>query len=193
MNRPEITFPTGMMAAILLLGGCLAAGPNSTVVTRGEAGIDFPEVTGVNLEGDEIALPSGFQGTRNLVAVAFKRGQQAKVDTWIAELDRLAEADPELRFYELPTIYEANALFRMWINNGMRSGIPDPVARKRTITLYLDREKFMAELLIPDMDDIHLFLLDGRGRVLWRAAGSADESKLASLGEVLGNGSGLNG
>jgi hypothetical protein len=186
MKKTKITFPTGMIAATLVLGGCIAAGPNSSVTTRGEAGIDFPRVTGVNLEGEEIALPSGFQGERNLVAVAFKRGQQAKVDTWIAELDRLAEADPEMRFYELPTIYEANALFRMWVNNGMRSGIQDPVARKRTITLYLDREKFMAELAIPDMDDIHLFLLDRRGQVVWRAAGSADEAKLASLDEALG-------
>lgn len=185
MKRPEITFPTGMIAATLVLGGCIAAGPNSTVTTRGDAGIDFPEVTGVNLEGEEIALPAGFRGERNLVAVAFKRGQQEKVDTWIAELDRLAEVDPELRFYELPTIYEANALFRMWVNNGMRSGIQDPVARKRTITLYLDREKFMAELAIPTMDDIHLFLLDEGGRVMWRAAGSADDAKLASLAEAL--------
>ena len=85
----------------------------------------------------------------------------------------------------MPTIYEANPAFRMWVNNGMRSGIRDADARQRTITVYLDRERFIELLAIPDMGDIHVFLLDDAGHVLWRTAGARDEEKMASLEKAL--------
>ena len=96
-------------------------------------------VVGIDLEGKEISLPSGLSGRRNLVAIAFKREHQPVVDTWIAEVEPLLAQDPELRLYEVPTIYEGSILFRLWLNNAMRAGIPDQVARRRTITIYVDR------------------------------------------------------
>jgi len=175
----------GTLACLVTAAGCIPAGQNSPVVATGPAGIAFPEVIGINLEGEEIPLPGGFSGALNLVVVAFEQDQQRLVDTWIAAIDDLVAATPGLRFYEVPTIYEANPVFRLWVNNGMRSGIRDADARQRTITVYLDRERLIELLAIPDMRDIHVFLLDESGRILWRTTGPRDEEKAASLKTAL--------
>jgi hypothetical protein len=50
----------------------------------------FPAVTGRSLEHRTFKLPADFEGERNLVLVAFKRAQQADVDSWMPFLRPLA-------------------------------------------------------------------------------------------------------
>jgi hypothetical protein len=103
-------------------------------------------------------------------------------------MEPLLAQHPELRFYEVPTIYESSTLSRLWINNGMRAGITDEVARRRTVTIYVDREQFNAALSIPDTRDIHLLLLNAEGEIIWRSTGAANDQKLADLSRVLVSG-----
>ena len=138
MQTTSARIVVGVLGA-MSVAGCIPAGENSSIQTAGPAGVMFPEVVGIDLEGDEVTLPGGFAGRRNLVAVAFERNQQPVVDTWIAAAEPLLARDPGLRLYEVPTIYESTALLRLWANNAMRSSITDPVARRRTVTVYLDR------------------------------------------------------
>ena len=185
MSRSNLLRQFGFLAGLFATAGCIPAGQNSAVEAFGAPGTVFPSVVGINLEGNELALPEHFKGIRNLVAVAFERDQQTFVDTWIAAADELTTEIPGFQFYEVPTIFEANPVFRMWVNNGMRSGIPDPVARQRTVTVYVDRERFTELLAITDMSEIHVFLLDSAGRVLWRTKGAAEEQKLELLRNAL--------
>ncbi len=175
----------GGLLSALTLAGCIPAGVNSPVVATSSAGVTFPEVVGIDLEGEQLSLPAGFAGRRNLVAIAFEREQQAVVDTWIRAAEPLLARDPGLRLYEVPTIYEGSALFRLWVNNGMRAGITDQVARRRTVTVYVDRDRFIAALSIPDTRDVHLLLLDADGQIAWRTTGPADPDKLAALSQAL--------
>jgi len=150
--------------------------------------MQFPKVTGSNLQRQKLNLPQDFQGERNLVLIAFQQWQQSQVDTWIPFARQLEETDPELRYYELPTIQRRNSLTRTFINEGMRAGIPDPVARERTITLYLDKRAFREALQLPGEDDIHVLLLDRQGRILWRAEGAFTGEKGESLTAALRGG-----
>jgi predicted transcriptional regulator len=93
-----------------------------------------------------------------------------------------------VRYYELPTIERLNALARTFINEGMRAGIPDPVARERTITLYLDKNALQEALQLSGESDIYVLLLDRQGRVLWRAEGAFTPEKGASLAAVVREG-----
>lgn len=178
----------GSLLGALTLSGCIPAGINSQVQSSGVAGVRFPEVVGIDLEGREISLPTGLAGRRNLVAVAFEREHQPVVDTWIAGVEPLLVQDPELRLYEVPTIYEGSTLFRLWLNNGMRAGITDQVARRRTVTIYVDREQFNTALSIPDTSDVHLLLLNADGLIAWRSTGPANDEKLAALSQALVSG-----
>ena len=147
----------------------------------GEKALQFPVVTGSNLQRKKLTLPRDFQGERILVFVAFQQWQQRQVDTWIP-------THPEVRYYELPTIQQLNALARTFINEGMRAGIPDPVARERTITLYLDKNAFRQALQLPGEDDIHVLLLDRQGTVLWRGEGAFTPEEGKALSALLREG-----
>lgn len=92
---------------------------------------------------------------------------------------------PELHLYEVPTIYESSALFRLWLNNGMCAGITDQASRRRTVTIYVDREQFNTALSIPDTRDVHLLLLNAEDRIAWRNTGPANDEKLADLSRAL--------
>jgi hypothetical protein len=106
-------------------------------------------------------------------------------------VEPLLAQDAELRLYEVPTIYESSTLFRLWLNNGMRAGITDQIARQRTVTIYVDREQFNAALSIPDTSNVHLLLLNEEGRIVWRSTGPANDKKLAALSQALVNGQSL--
>jgi hypothetical protein len=141
----------------------------------------FPTVTGSNLQRQKLTLPQDFQGEHNLVFIAFQQWQQSQVDTWIPFAKQLEESQPEVRYYELPTIQQRNALARTFINEGMRAGIPDRIARERTITLYLDKVAFRQALQLPGEDDIYVLLVDRQGQVLWREEGVFTLEKGESL------------
>jgi len=117
----------------------------------------------------------------NFVIIAFERWQQRLVDTWLPPADSLASRVPKLAVYELPTLRRMNVVNRWFIDQGMRSGIPDEKARYRTITLYIDKELFREALEIDGEETIHVFLLDGEGRVRWRARGGAKDAQMKSL------------
>jgi ATP10 protein len=143
--------------------------------------MQFPTVSGSNLQRARLTLPQDLHGELNLVLIAFQQWQQSQVDTWVPFARQLEEAYPAVCYYELPTIQRLNTLARTFINEGMRAGIPDLVARERTITLYLDKKAFREALQLPGEDDIHVLLLDRQGRVLWRAEGAFTPDKGESL------------
>jgi hypothetical protein len=148
-------------------------------------GARFPKVIASNLEKRTFTLPDEFEGSHNLLLVAFQREQQKQVDTWLREMKQFEELDPEFCYYELPTIQSPNRLVRWFIDTGMRRGIPDKKARSRTITLYIDKQPFLKALGITDENRIYCFLVNRSGQVLWHAAGEFDDSKAVSLRQYL--------
>ena len=139
----------------------------------------FPQLEAKNLNGDVMKMPAGFAGEKNLLFIAFKREQQKDIDTWLAIIKPIAAAHPNMHYYEIPTIERMNPMFRFFIDNGMRGGIPDKEQRARTITLYIDKEPFKKSLALPSEDRIYAVMVDKSGKVLWREEGifTADKGK----------------
>jgi hypothetical protein len=141
----------------------------------------FPEVVGRNLEGQEFQLPRDFGGAVNLVLVAFRREQQALVDTWLPPAAALADSVGDLQYYELPVLNRNYRLVRPFIDGGMRAGIDDLAARERTITLYIDKRPFREALGITNEDTIYVLLLGSGGRVTLMLDGEYSEAKGSSV------------
>ena len=88
----------------------------------------------------------------------------------------------------MPVIYEAGPLFRWWLNNGMRIGVVEEEARRRTITVYTDRTAFSQAIDLASLEQIHTVLLDAEGRILWRRSGPAtEEAKRALISAIQGH------
>jgi hypothetical protein len=143
--------------------------------------VRFPRVSGSNLNRKRLNLPQDLEGRLNVVLVAFQQWQQGEVNTWVPAAQQLEAAHPGVRYYELPTIRRLNRLARAFIDGGMRGGIPDRLARERTITLYLDKESFRQALDMPDEEHIYVLLVDAQGQVLWRERGVFTPDKQAAL------------
>lgn len=157
------------LAMLSWLVGCIGAGSNTPVTPLDPD--RFPRLQGISLLGDDVALPEGFEGGINLVSMGFVQGHQQDINSWIDIVPELTDSYPSLRFYEVPVIYEAGPLFRWWLNNGMRIGVVEEEARRRTITVYTDRDEFSRAIGLSDLDAIQTLLLDAEGRIFWRRAG----------------------
>jgi hypothetical protein len=131
----------------------------------------FPKVNGSNLLREKLTLPQDFKGKFNLIFIPFEQWQQMEVDSWMALAKELEEQFDGLVYYELPTIQSRNSFFKMFINEGMRAGIPNPKTRERTITLYLDKANFRAAMGMSDEKHIYILVVDRQGNELFRARG----------------------
>jgi predicted transcriptional regulator len=74
-----------------------------------------------------------------------------------------------------------NLLSQTFINEGMRAGIPNPVTREKTITLYIDKAAFRKALDIPSEETIWVLVVDRQGNVLWRTEGVYSQAKEEAL------------
>jgi len=143
--------------------------------------MQFPNVSGNDLLKNIVNLPEDLSSGLNVLIVAFQRWHQGLVDSWVPFLNHMVEQYADFDYYELPTIRKMNWLSRGFIDNGMRAGIPSRETRRRTITLYIDKEPFKDTLRIPDESDIHLFLVTSEGEILWTESGAVSEKKAESL------------
>ena len=146
----------------------------------------FPTVSGTNLLREKLTLPRDFKGTYNLVFVPFEQWQQTEVDSWMVLAQELEQKFAGMVYYELPTIQTRNSLYKMFINEGMRAGIPNPKTRERTITLYLDKADFRAAMDITDEEHIYVLVVDRQGKEFFRIRGPYSRDGEAALRQIVG-------
>lgn len=146
------------------------------------SGVYFPRIESKDLNGDEVTLPDDLAGNPALVLVAFKQGQQTNVNTWLDQLETIEAGIEGLRVIETPTISGKKwGWMAGFIDNGMRSGIPDPEARARTITLFTDVGDFREALGLESADTIYGVLLDEQSRVVDVVEGDFSQEKFQRL------------
>jgi hypothetical protein len=162
-------------AGLALLLWRVAVRQSRLVVESGE--VHFPTVSGFNLDRQEFEFPRDFAGDLNILFVPFLQQQQLTVNTWIPFAQDIEASFPGVVYYELPTINEMPMLSRTFVNEGMRAGIPDQKSRERTITLYIDLEKFLQATGIPDRNEVHTLLVNRSGEILWRTTGNFSEQQ----------------
>jgi hypothetical protein len=145
----------------------------------------FPRLDARDLEGRGRSLPDDFEGPSNLVVVAFRREQQAMVDTWVAWFEEISAAYPGLRCYEVPVLAALWSPARGFIDGGMARAVREREARRRTLTVYTDVRRVTDALAIDDTGTVTVLLVGADGRVRWRTTGPITEIAGAELLAVL--------
>jgi hypothetical protein len=172
----------GLLLVTAAFGGLLwRLAPDQSLLEVSRDEIHFPTVSGFNLNRQELTFPRDLSGELNILFVPFLQRQQLIVNTWVPFAQETEAAFPGVIYYELPTIDEMPTLSRMFVNEGMRAGIPDETAREKTVTLYIDTQKFIDTTDIPGKDEVHVLLVNRNGDILWRTTGRFDETKGESL------------
>ncbi|HEV7210377.1 MAG TPA: hypothetical protein VGN47_01535 [Blastococcus sp.] len=138
----------------------------------------FPRLRARDLTGRARWLPDAFQEQLGLVFVAFRREQQATIDSWGPWLRRL-DVEERLAFYEVPVLGRRWAPMRPVIDGGMAAAVRDETARRRTLTVYGDVGSIAEALGIADRSTVSIFLVDRDGHIMDRATGPFDEAAAA--------------
>jgi hypothetical protein len=162
-----------------------SASPAVVSGTTADSVRQFPRVEGSNLEGRRFLLPADFEAELNVVVVAFRREQQADVDSWLPFLIQQKVRERGIRVYELPTLNRSYTIMRRFIDGGMARGIPEKATRAATITLYIDKSRFKKALAISTEDRIVTMVVARNGRVHWRADGPFTDASGAELASAL--------
>ena len=147
--------------------------------------IRFPHLAARDLEGRSLELPDAFSGASNLVIVAFRREQQAMVDSWVAWWETIAAEYPSLRCYEIPVIATRWSPARPVIDGGMAQAVRAQEARRRTLTVYTDVRRVTDALAIDATDTVTVLLVDADGRLRWRTTGPVSEHSGSELRAAL--------
>jgi hypothetical protein len=139
----------------------------------------FPRLEAHDLTGAKRWLPDAFEGERNLVFVAFRREQQAVIDSWTTWLEIAARVD--IMSYEVPVLARRWAPLRPMIDGGMAAAIRDLGARRRTLTVYGDVRRVTDPLGITDRSSVWIFLVARGGAILEVVTGGYDEASAERL------------
>lgn len=145
----------------------------------------FPVVSGSNLLRQKLTLPDDFKGKLNLVFVAFLQWQQSEINSWIPDVMEWEKQYPGLVYYELPVIEDRQNLYKWFINEGMRAGIPNPLTRERTIPLYLHKPEFLRSLEMTDEEHIYILLLNSDHNEVARFRGMYSRETGSNLSDIL--------
>ena len=144
----------------------------------------FPTITTKDLNGRSVTLPQDFPADPTLVLVAFKQRQQIDINSWIDGME-LKTGPLDGQWIELPTIAPSYRPFGGWIDNGMRSGIPDLKDRARTITIYRNRRSFLRRFGYSDIDRVYAMVVTRNGEVLHIEPGRYTDEGAGRLLDVM--------
>jgi len=145
----------------------------------------FPEVSGRNLKRKKLTFPAEFPASYTIVLMAFYRQQQADIDTWMPFANQVEDEYQDVAYVELPVVYRMGPVGQFMLNEGMRAGIPDAKARERTITLYLEKSKFLGQMGITSQEQVQVLLVETDGKILFKESGRFTPEKGQRLIEAL--------
>ncbi len=143
----------------------------------------FPRVDTADLNGRTLSFPNQFPADPTLVLVAFKRRHQDNLDRWIAAMDLKTPDAPV--WLEMPVIANYGALWRGFIDNGMRSGITATADRAKVFTIYVSPDRFRSFFGMPTDEDIYLMVVEQDGTVRAVVRGDHTAEKEAILRKAL--------
>jgi hypothetical protein len=132
-----------------------------------------PAMTAADLNGRTLNLPQDMAGDPAVWVVAFDRAHQDQVDRLFQLIDGAKDRAPGVVYWEVPVIKNPGAIGRWFIDNGMRSGIPNTQTRSKVVTLYVpDRAKWLSQMGVGGTDQAYAVVVGRSGAVLATAAQS---------------------
>lgn len=157
---------------------------NAQTIKPLEVGDKFPSISGSLLSSKKITLPEHCSQKIAVLIVAFKRGTQPQIDTWIKPLMKEFSMYDDFRFIEIPMISNFYSWMSNYIDNGMRKGIV-PSMHKNVMTYYGPLSDYYTYFDVDDKTKCYVFLLDKTGKIQYKIKGKADSHQLTLISEKI--------
>jgi hypothetical protein len=151
-----------MNLPILLVITIFISACTTTYKNRNIVGNTIPIMSGETLEKQTVELPTMFKSPLTLLLVGYKQDSQFDIDRWLIGLDM---TQTNINTYEIPAIQGMfPRMFKPFINNGMRSGIPKELW-KGVITLYKDGDAMQKFTGNESANNARVILVNNKGVV----------------------------
>jgi len=145
----------------------------------------FATLVAHDLEDTSYTLPDDLPAGPRIVLMPFRRWHQPIVDGWTRILAPLRSAYPSLTVWEVPSISRAYRPAQRLIDGGMRAGIAGRDVRLHTLTAYTDMGALAKDLGIESFGTVQVFLLDGRGEILWQGSGRPSRQAVEEIAAAI--------
>ncbi len=153
-----------LLPLLISIGICGITGCGSTTKNRNPIGLEFPGVSGENLDGESVVLPGDLGGKPSLLLIGFVQNAQFDIDRWLLGL---IQGQVSVPVVEVPTIEGlVPGLIAGTIDEGMRNGIPQEDWAS-VVTVYSDASDIVAFTGNDKPNNARVVLLDSSGKVAW--------------------------
>ncbi len=153
-----------MKTLLIVLSLCLMTACSVRYENQQVTGKVLPQMQAESLDKQQVILPDAFRNKATLLLIGYKQDSQFDIDRWLIGLDM---KQVSVDVYEVPAIQGMfPRMFKTFINNGMRSGIPKELW-KGVITLYQDGEAMQAFTGNNKPNNARVMLLNQKGEVVY--------------------------
>lgn len=145
----------------------------------------FPELSGKNLAGEEIAFPKVLSGNYTLLFLVSSPDHEIFFETWLPMVRKMEERYENFRYYlvaELPPGSPKSGADQRWpLTPPSRPILTEEEHRKIVVPVYTDRHALHQKLEIPDTSTLHILFVDGKHEVIWNDVGVRTNGKSNAL------------
>ncbi|HSP69902.1 MAG TPA: hypothetical protein VLN48_19400 [Bryobacteraceae bacterium] len=169
-----------MTILILAMLGVALTASAAAPLAELAVGDPLPPLKGEFLSGRTAVLPQAASVHVALLMLGFTYDSRFQVEAWAKRFRQDFGTKPGVTFFEIPMIGGMARMGKWFIDSGMRRGTPK-ADHENVITVYGGTDPWKQRVGLNDPKAAHLILIDQRGRVAWRSAGSLDEQRYSAL------------
>ncbi len=152
---------------------CLAL---AGAATAGEPGpVTIPTVHTAALNGDVVDLPASIKGGSAVLVVGFSQDSRVEVTEWGKRLADDFHDSPTVHYYEISMLGSVPKFLRGYVLRKIAATMPD-LAKPHFLSIDEHEAEWRSVAGYRKPEDAYVLVVDGHGKVCWKAEGPATEA-----------------
>jgi hypothetical protein len=140
----------------------------------------MPRITGENLSGKQVSLPSTSAGAVAIICIGFSRASQSQLKPWAERATKAFRQNDRVLVYSVAVLEDAPRLVRGMAVHGMRSRVPAQ-QQDHFIVVYRGESELKRITGFQRPEEAYVLLLDPRGEIQWVSHGPVSDAALQEL------------
>ena len=166
------------MRSLLVLVAFLAAiGFVIAMPLRSE---QMPRITGENLSGQQVSLPSASAGSVAIMCIGFSHASQSQLKPWAERAAKAFRQNDHVLVYSIAVLEDAPRWVRGMAVRGMRSAVPAQ-QRDHFVVVYHGESELKRVTGFRRSEEAYILLLDPTGEIQWVSHGPVSDAALQEL------------
>lgn len=142
----------------------------------------MPRITGKNLSGKQVSLPSESGGSVAIICIGFSHASQSQLKPWGERAIRAFSQNDRVLIYSVAVLEDAPRLVRGMAVQGMRSRVPAQ-QHDHFVVVYQGESELKRITGFQRPEEAYILLLDPRGEIQWVSHGPVSDAAFEELAD----------